>query len=322
VIEDYKEFTQQMVPHIIVAMNTAAEMQVEADIKALLEWKAMLGPKKWKKLIAVVPVIWPVTDNNPREQILRCVMDSEMIDSNLFVIDGGSSVDDIKNTIGRIVGDRLAAKYIFQPKGDYKKRDRLFQALCSHTDLVSDSSYTEVNRLMCPYSPLNNEDDVSSNTVDHTPFIKRTIDVARENVIKGGRPFSCVIVRDGNVIEEQADLVNQTHDPLAHAEINAIRNCCHKIEKEFLTDCDIYVMSYPNPFTLGAFYYSCPRNVYYINPREEYSNYYKDDTKYFSFGGFYDEYKKSTKDRTLPIHHIPNPEGIEVFKLWKEKNTK
>jgi len=164
--------------------------------------------------------------------------------------------------------------------------------------------------------------DINANDVkEHEYFVQRTIDVATESVLKGGRPFSCIIVRDGNVIEESASLVHETHDPTAHAEICAIRNCCHKLETEFLHDCDIYILAAPNPMCLGALYYCCPRNVYYINQREEYSEFYTDDTKYFNFNGFYDEFNKPLKERKLPMHQLENPHGIEVFKLWKKLNS-
>lgn len=39
-------------------------------------------------------------------------------------------------------------------------------------------------------------------------FIQRTIDLALANVEAGGRPFACLIVKDGEVL---AEAVNQSH---------------------------------------------------------------------------------------------------------------
>ena len=50
-------------------------------------------------------------------------------------------------------------------------------------------------------------------------FAQRTIDLAPQNVIEGGRPFATVIVKDGQILAESANKVAQTHDPTAHAEI-------------------------------------------------------------------------------------------------------
>ena len=50
-------------------------------------------------------------------------------------------------------------------------------------------------------------------------LIKRTIELANANVERGGRPFACIIARRGEIIVEAVNLVAQTHDPTAHAEI-------------------------------------------------------------------------------------------------------
>jgi guanine deaminase len=54
-------------------------------------------------------------------------------------------------------------------------------------------------------------------------MIRRTIELARANVERGGRPLAYIIARDGEVIAEAVNLVAQPHDPTAHAEICAIR---------------------------------------------------------------------------------------------------
>jgi guanine deaminase len=45
-----------------------------------------------------------------------------------------------------------------------------------------------------------------------TDFAQRTIDLARQNVVEGGRPFATVIVKDGQVLAESANKVAQTND--------------------------------------------------------------------------------------------------------------
>jgi guanine deaminase len=59
-------------------------------------------------------------------------------------------------------------------------------------------------------------------------FAQRAIDLARQNVAEGGRPFATVIAKDGEILAESANKVAQTHDPTAHAEILAIRQACQK----------------------------------------------------------------------------------------------
>lgn len=94
-----------------------------------------------------------------------------------------------------------------------------------------------------------------------TDFARRTIDLARQNVAEGGRPFATVIVQDGEVLAESANKAAQTNDPTAHAEILAIRAACLKLGTEHLVDATIYVLAHPCPMCLGALYYCSPREV-------------------------------------------------------------
>ena len=92
-----------------------------------------------------------------------------------------------------------------------------------------------------------------------TDFAQRTIDLARQNVAEGGRPFATVIVKDGEVLAESANKVAQTNDPTAHAEILAIREACLKLGTEHLVDTTIYALAHPCPMCLGSLYYCSPR---------------------------------------------------------------
>ncbi|TCP23750.1 guanine deaminase [Scopulibacillus darangshiensis] len=144
--------------------------------------------------------------------------------------------------------------------------------------------------------------------------------MALESVEKGGRPFACIVARDGEIIAESPNLVEQTQDPTAHAEVMAIRKACMTLKTEHLTGCDIYILASPCPMCLGALYYCSPDRVIYITTREEYSSYYKDNRKYFELETFYSEYGKPAEERRLPMIHKPNGESINVYKRWEQLN--
>ena len=149
----------------------------------------------------------------------------------------------------------------------------------------------------------------------------RTIELARQNVEAGGRPFACVIARDGEVIAESANLVAQTHDPTAHAEIVAIRQACTERGTEHLTGCEVYVLAHPCPMCLGSLYYCSPDRVVFVTTREEYSHFYTDDRRYFELDTLYGEICKPWRERRLPMEHRPDPSGIEVYARWRELNA-
>lgn len=153
-------------------------------------------------------------------------------------------------------------------------------------------------------------------------FVKRTIELALKNVEEGGRPFATVIVRDGEIIAESPNLVAQTHDPTAHAEILAIREACKTLQTEHLTDCEIYILASPCPMCLGSLYYCSPKKVIYITTREDYAPYYKDDRKYFELETFYDEYRKPIEKRRLPMVQIKDEDSKKVYLRWSELNKK
>lgn len=151
-------------------------------------------------------------------------------------------------------------------------------------------------------------------------FIERTIELARANVEQGGRPFACLIVKEGKILAEATNQVAQSHDPTAHAEILAIREATRRIGSEHLLGCTFFILAHPCPMCLAAMYYCSPDKVVFITTREEYSHYYVDDRKYFTLANFYEEIAKPWQQRSMPMEYHPHPEGIEVYKRWKELN--
>ena len=153
-----------------------------------------------------------------------------------------------------------------------------------------------------------------------TDFAQRTIELARQNVAEGGRPFATVIVNDGKVLAESANKVAQTNDPTAHAEILAIRAACVKLGTEHLVDATIYALAHPCPMCLGSLYYCSPKEVIFLITREDYEGYYLDDRKYFEVSNFYDEYAKDWDQRRLPMRYERRDAAVDVYRLWNERN--
>ena len=153
-----------------------------------------------------------------------------------------------------------------------------------------------------------------------TDFAQRTIDLARQNVAEGGRPFAAVIVQDGEILAESANKVAQTNDPTAHAEILAIREACMKLGTEHLVEATIYALAHPCPMCLGSLYYCSPRDVIFLITRESYEQYYLDDSKYFEVSTFYEEFAKTWDQRRLPMRFQPEDAAVDVFRFWNERN--
>lgn len=152
-------------------------------------------------------------------------------------------------------------------------------------------------------------------------FVRRTIELARENVEKGGRPFACVISRGQEIVAEGVNLVAQTHDPTAHAEIVAIRAASAKLGTEHLTGCEFTILAHPCPMCLAAMYYCSPDRVVFITERDDYARFYVDHRKYFTLQNFYEQISLPWSARAMPMVHIPDPAGIAVYERWHELNV-
>jgi tRNA(Arg) A34 adenosine deaminase TadA len=153
-------------------------------------------------------------------------------------------------------------------------------------------------------------------------FIKRTIDLALANVEQGGRPFACLIAKEGRVLVEATNQVAQTHDPTAHAEICAIREAAKILGTEHFTGCEFFILAHPCPMCLAAMYYCSPDRVTFITTRDDYSQFYIDDRKYFTLANFYQEIGKPWQERAMPMQYSPHPDGIKVYQRWQELNGK
>lgn len=151
-------------------------------------------------------------------------------------------------------------------------------------------------------------------------FAQHTIDLARRNIAEGGRPFATVIVRDGQILAESPNLVAQTADPTAHAEILAIRAACTALGTEHLVGATVYILALPCPMCLGALYYCCPKEVVFLTTREAYAPHYVDDRKYFALDTFYDEIATPWERPRLPMRHEPRADAVGVYRLWQERN--
>jgi len=79
------------------------------------------------------------------------------------------------------------------------------------------------------------------------------LELAREAAADGEVPVGCVITGpDGAVIGRGRNRREQTRDATAHAEIEAIREACARLDDWRLDGCALYVTLEPCPMCAGA----------------------------------------------------------------------
>ena len=71
-----------------------------------------------------------------------------------------------------------------------------------------------------------------------------------------GGPFGAVIYCNGKIIARAHNMVLQTNDPTAHAEMVCIRKACAKLGKFDLSDCVMYTTCEPCPMCYGGIHWA------------------------------------------------------------------
>ncbi len=142
---------------------------------------------------------------------------------------------------------------------------------------------------------------------------------AMDNVREGGKPFACLIVKDGEIVVEAVNHVAQEGDPTAHAEIRAIRAAAAEGISD-LTGYDMFVTAYPCPMCLGAVYYAQPDRLVYAATREQEGEHYEDGNRLMTLATFYDEYSKPVDERALATAQVEVEDPTGPFREWTAKH--
>lgn len=140
------------------------------------------------------------------------------------------------------------------------------------------------------------------------------IEEARKTMNEGfGGPFGAVIVDSNyNVIAVASNTVLKDNDPTAHAEINAIRKACKKLNTHDLTGYKIYATGYPCPMCLSAIIWSNIKEVYYGTDLNDAEKIGFRDQKIYDF--------INKKDLTLlDIEQIKHDECLKLFLEYDNK---
>ena len=147
-------------------------------------------------------------------------------------------------------------------------------------------------------------------------FMREAVRLSRESVENGGGPFGAVIVKDGKIVAGSSNSVTLENDPTAHAEVSCIRKACKVLGTFDLSGCDIYTSCEPCPMCLGAIYWAHLDRIFYANDRKDAGAIGFDDDF------IYEEMEKPFEERRTPLIQILRSEGLQVFRMWDEKEDK
>jgi guanine deaminase len=131
-----------------------------------------------------------------------------------------------------------------------------------------------------------------------------------------GGPFGAVVVHKGRVVARAHNRVIKTHDPTAHAEVQAIRRASKKLGRFDLSDCEVYSTCEPCPMCLAALYWAKVRRVYYGCGQEDAARVGFDDR--YIYGVLQGKVKKPR----LKAVRVERDACLELFKAWAAKKDK
>ena len=141
--------------------------------------------------------------------------------------------------------------------------------------------------------------------------MQRAIELAIENVRRGGGPFGAVVAKDGRILAEGENRVTSANDPTAHAEIVAIREACHTLGHFQLDGCELYTSCQPCPMCLGAIYWARPARVFYAATERDAA------TAGFDDSFIYRELALPIHERRIPMVQLMREESLQAFEMWK-----
>jgi guanine deaminase len=150
--------------------------------------------------------------------------------------------------------------------------------------------------------------------------MRMAIEEARRtmNEDKGG-PFGAVITDlDGNIISVASNLVLESHDPTAHAEVMAIRRASEKLGTHDLSGCILYATGYPCPMCLSAIIWANIKKVYYgTNLKEAEEIGFRDD---FIYEYIFNLKNNNEDSNILRLNKMDRDETIKVFNEYKNRD--
>lgn len=146
-------------------------------------------------------------------------------------------------------------------------------------------------------------------------FMKMANEKAKNGMLDNeGGPFGAVIIDgEGNVIATGNNQVFKNNDPTAHAEIQAIRNACKKLNTYDLSEYVLYTSCEPCPMCFCAIVWANIKKVYYGATRKDAASIgFRDDALY--------NYLKGKGALDIDLAQIDHEECSKLFEKYKENN--
>ncbi|MEV6396059.1 nucleoside deaminase [Streptomyces sp. NPDC051907] len=148
-------------------------------------------------------------------------------------------------------------------------------------------------------------------------WMEEAIELATNSVRNGGGPFGALVAKDGEVVAIGNNQVTSTLDPVAHAEVSALRAACKKLGVFSLEGCVLFTSCEPCPMCLSAALWARVDRVVYSADRHDAAVAGFDDRK------FYDLFEKKPASMwPVSVEHLDLPNRTAPFDAWLAKSDR
>ena len=121
-----------------------------------------------------------------------------------------------------------------------------------------------------------------------------------------GGPFGAVVVMDGEIVGRGHNEVLILGDPTAHAEMQAIREACTRLDNHSLAGCTLYATCEPCPMCLAAIHWARLDRLVYAATTEDAAAAGFDDAKFHAAHG----------QPLVETAHEPNSAATQLLKSY------
>ncbi|MBX9395658.1 nucleoside deaminase [Streptomyces sp. TRM72054] len=145
-------------------------------------------------------------------------------------------------------------------------------------------------------------------------WMEKAITLATTSVTNGGGPFGALVAKGGEVVAIGNNQVTATLDPVAHAEVSAMRAACKKLDTFSLEGCVLITSCEPCPMCLSAALWARVDRVVYSADRHDAAVAGFDDRR------FYDLFEKKPESMwPMSVAHLDLPNRTAPFDAWLAK---
>jgi len=142
--------------------------------------------------------------------------------------------------------------------------------------------------------------------------LQRALELATQNVARGGGPFGAVVVLPDGSLIEGVNRVTLDHDPTAHAEVVAIRAAATALGTFDLSGCTLYSSCEPCPMCGAAALWARLDAVIFAADRHDAAGAGFDDS------AFYALFEQPGGEWPTRLRQEPRAERLAPFEAWRD----